>query len=105
MNIDEENEIFDISDHNLIEVKLHQNQRVNQKDRYAVRNNADYFSTDPGKLKEFSRQIEEELKKLEEHQIDINEVDKSITKIAEKTLKQKQNRKNIKAKENMSLFG
>ena len=32
MNIDEENEIFDISDHNLIEVKLHQNQKVNQKD-------------------------------------------------------------------------
>ena len=93
MKIDEQNEIFDLSDHNLIDLELQVSRKTNEEERYAEKLEKDYISTNGEKLKEFSKKLEEELKKMENDQINMANIDDQIIVVAEEKLKVKSKKK------------
>lgn len=90
MYIDEQKEMFDLSDHNLITVNFamkHEKTRF-QKNKWIT---SEYYKTDEASLEKFCAKLEENITKTKINNIE--EMDETIKSTAEKELKKKIKRK------------
>ena len=91
MEIDEKKKYFDLSDHNLIEVTLNKkdkNTNITRRERWETH---EYYKTDKDSLEKFRKEVEENLKGIQD--ICIEELNAVLLNTANKILKRKYKKK------------
>ena len=90
MKIDEDQDIIDISDHNLIEIQIEVKQNKNYSSKEWI--TREFYKTDNDSLNKFQLELEENFAR--EAVKDIHDLEKRIVDTADKVLKGKYRRKN-----------
>ena len=96
MIIDEKQEMFDLSDHNLLQVKFKTKNNVQNEFNSNRWDKVDYYKTDPDSLKQYVQKLEARL--ITQETADIEKLNETIRATADLTLKATYKRRKGKGK-------